>query len=242
MIRVDMSEYMEKHSVSKLIGSPPGYVGYEEGGQLSEKVRRNPYSVLLFDEIEKAHPDVFNILLQVLDDGHITDAHGRRVDFKQTIIIMTSNAGAQAIVEPKRLGFISDEDGKKDYERMKAGVMEEVRKIFKPEFLNRIDEIMVFHTLKKDDIQKIVSILLKKLEKRCQEQMNITLRVAASVKDYLAESGFDSKYGARPLRRAIQTKIEDPLANEVLEGRIHQGDLISVQMKNKQVHFTVKKG
>lgn len=242
MIRVDMSEYMEKHSVSKLIGSPPGYVGYEEGGQLSEKVRRNPYSVLLFDEIEKAHPDVFNILLQVLDDGHITDAHGRRVDFKQTIIIMTSNAGAQAIVEPKRLGFISDEDGKKDYERMKAGVMEEVRKIFKPEFLNRIDEIMVFHTLKKEDIQKIVSILLKKLEKRCQEQMNITLRVAASVKDYLAESGFDSKYGARPLRRAIQTKIEDLLANEVLEGRIHQGDLISVQMKNKQVHFTVKKG
>ena len=242
MIRVDMSEYMEKHSVSKLIGSPPGYVGYEEGGQLSEKVRRNPYSVLLFDEIEKAHPDVFNILLQVLDDGHITDAHGRCVDFKQTIIIMTSNAGAQAIVEPKRLGFISDEDGKKDYERMKAGVMEEVRKIFKPEFLNRIDEIMVFHTLKKEDIQKIVSILLKKLEKRCQEQMNITLRVAASVKDYLAESGFDSKYGARPLRRAIQTKIEDPLANEVLEGRIHQGDLISVQMKNKQVHFTVKKG
>ena len=242
MIRVDMSEYMEKHSVSKLIGSPPGYVGYEEGGQLSEKVRRNPYSVLLFDEIEKAHPDVFNILLQVLDDGHITDAHGRRVDFKQTIIIMTSNAGAQAIVEPKRLGFISDEDGKKDYERMKAGVMEEVRKIFKPEFLNRIDEIMVFHTLKKEDIQKIVSILLKKLEKRCQEQMNITIRVAASVKDYLAESGFDSKYGARPLRRAIQTKIEDPLANEVLEGRIHQGDLISVQMKNKQVHFTVKKG
>ena len=241
MIRVDMSEYMEKHSVSKLIGSPPGYVGYEEGGQLSEKVRRNPYSVLLFDEIEKAHPDVFNILLQVLDDGHITDAHGRRVDFKQTIIIMTSNAGAQAIVEPKRLGFISDEDGKKDYERMKAGVMEEVRKIFKPEFLNRIDEIMVFHTLKKEDIQKIVSILLKKLEKRCQEQMNITLRVAASVKDYLAESGFDSKYGARPLRRAIQTKIEDPLANEVLEGRIHQGDLVSVQMKNKQVHFTVKK-
>lgn len=241
MIRVDMSEYMEKHSVSKLIGSPPGYVGYEEGGQLSEKVRRNPYSVLLFDEIEKAHPDVFNILLQVLDDGHITDAHGRRVDFKQTIIIMTSNAGAQAIVEPKRLGFISDEDGKKDYERMKAGVMEEVRKIFKPEFLNRIDEIMVFHTLKKEDIQKIVSILLKKLEKRCQEQMNITLRVAASVKDYLAESGFDSKYGARPLRRAIQTKIEDPLANEVLEGRIHQGDQVSVQMKNKQVHFTVKK-
>ena len=196
--------------------------------------------MLLFDEIEKAHPDVFNILLQVLDDGHITDAHGRRVDFKQTIIIMTSNAGAQAIVEPKRLGFISDEDGKKDYERMKAGVMEEVRKIFKPEFLNRIDEILVFHTLKKEDIQKIVSILLKKLEKRCQEQMNITLRVAASVKEYLAESGFDSKYGARPLRRAIQTKIEDEMATEILEGRIKAGDTVQVKVKDKKIYFEVK--
>ena len=187
MIRVDMSEYMEKHSVSKLIGSPPGYVGYEEGGQLSEKVRRNPYSVLLFDEIEKAHPDVFNILLQVLDDGHITDAQGRKVDFKQTIIIMTSNAGAQAIMEPKRLGFMSDNDEKKDYERMKGGVMEEVRRIFKPEFLNRIDDIMVFHVLNKEDIRKIVTLLLKTLEKRCAEQMEIHLTVTNAVKDFIAE-------------------------------------------------------
>ena len=203
MIRVDMSEYMEKHSVSKLIGSPPGYVGYDEGGQLSEKVRRNPYSVILFDEIEKAHPDVFNILLQVLDDGHITDAHGRKVDFKQTIIIMTSNAGAQAIVEPKQLGFISQKDEKKDYEKMKSGVMEEVRRLFKPEFLNRIDEIMVFHTLNKEEIRKIVLLLLKSLEKRCEEQMDIHLNVTNSAVDYIAEAGFDAKYGARPLRRAI---------------------------------------
>ena len=177
MIRVDMSEYMEKHSVSKMIGSPPGYVGYDEGGQLSEKVRRNPYSVLLFDEIEKAHPDVFNILLQVLDDGHITDAHGRKVDFKQTIIIMTSNVGAQAIIEPKKLGFMSQDNEKQDYERMKSGVMEEVRRLFKPEFLNRIDEIMVFHPLKKPEIRKIVNILLKNLEKRCAEQMVFSLKL-----------------------------------------------------------------
>ncbi|MDC7291135.1 ATP-dependent Clp protease ATP-binding subunit [Blautia schinkii] len=240
MIRVDMSEYMEKHSVSKLIGSPPGYVGYDEGGQLSEKVRRNPYSVILFDEIEKAHPDVFNILLQVLDDGHITDAHGRKVDFKQTIIIMTSNAGAQAIIEPKRLGFISNEDEKQDYERMKSGVMEEVRRMFKPEFLNRIDEIMVFHALTKEHIKKIVTILLKKLEDRCQEQMEITLKVTNSVKEHLAEAGFDSKYGARPLRRAIQNKIEDQLANEILEGHIKRGDIVQVQLNKKEVRFVVK--
>ncbi|WP_373217162.1 ATP-dependent Clp protease ATP-binding subunit [Ruminococcus sp. 5_1_39BFAA] len=240
MIRVDMSEYMEKHSVSKLIGSPPGYVGYDEGGQLSEKVRRNPYSVILFDEIEKAHPDVFNILLQVLDDGHITDAHGRKVDFKQTIIIMTSNAGAQAIIEPKRLGFVSVNDEQKDYERMKSGVMEEVRRIFKPEFLNRIDEIMVFHTLNKDNIRQIVTLLLKNLEKRCKEQMDIELRVTNSAKEYLAEAGYDAKYGARPLRRAIQTKLEDALANELLEGRIHRGDTVQVQCKNKEIRFTVK--
>ena len=240
MIRVDMSEYMEKHSVSKLIGSPPGYVGYEEGGQLSEKVRRNPYSVILFDEIEKAHPDVFNILLQVLDDGHITDAHGRKVDFKQTIIIMTSNAGAQAIIEPKRLGFVSSNDEKKDYERMKSGVMEEVRRIFKPEFLNRIDEIMVFHTLNKDNIKRIVSLLLKQLEKRCMEQMEIDLRVTNSAKEYLAEAGFDAKYGARPLRRAIQTKVEDSLANELLEGKIKRGDTVQVQCRNREISFTVK--
>ena len=237
MIRVDMSEYMEKHSVSKLIGSPPGYVGYDEGGQLSEKVRRNPYSVLLFDEIEKAHPDVFNILLQVLDDGHITDAHGRKVDFKQTIIIMTSNAGAQAIIEPKKLGFMSGEDEKQDYERMKSNVMEEVRRLFKPEFLNRIDEIMVFHTLNKQHIRKIVSLLLKNLENRCQEQMDIRLKITDSVKDYLAEAGFDSKYGARPLRRAIQTKLEDTLANEILEGKIKRGDTVKVQLHQKKLKF-----
>ena len=240
MIRVDMSEYMEKHSVSKLIGSPPGYVGYDEGGQLSEKVRRNPYSVILFDEIEKAHPDVFNILLQVLDDGHITDAHGRKVDFKQTIIIMTSNAGAQAIVEPKQLGFISQKDEKKDYEKMKSGVMEEVRRLFKPEFLNRIDEIMVFHTLNKEEIRKIVLLLLKSLEKRCEEQMDIHLNVTNSAVDYIAEAGFDAKYGARPLRRAIQSKIEDRLANELLEGKIRRGDIVQLQYRNNEIRFIVK--
>ena len=238
MIRVDMSEYMEKHSVSKLIGSPPGYVGYDEGGQLSEKVRRNPYSVLLFDEIEKAHPDVFNILLQVLDDGHITDAHGRKVDFKQTIIIMTSNAGAQAIIEPKKLGFLSNNDEKQDYERMKSGVMEEVRRLFKPEFLNRIDEIMVFHPLNKTHIKKIVNIMLKTLEKRCKEQLDIQLKITESVRDFLAEAGFDSKYGARPLRRAIQTKLEDPMANVLLEGTIKRGDTVRIQLHQKEIRFT----
>ena len=238
MIRVDMSECMEKHSVSKLIGSPPGYVGYDEGGQLSEKVRRNPYSVLLFDEIEKAHPDVFNILLQVLDDGHITDAHGRKVDFKQTIIIMTSNAGAQAIIEPKKLGFLSNNDEKQDYERMKSGVMEEVRRLFKPEFLNRIDEIMVFHPLNKTHIKKIVNIMLKTLEKRCKEQLDIQLKITESVRDFLAEAGFDSKYGARPLRRAIQTKLEDPMANALLEGTIKRGDTVRIQLHQKEIRFT----
>lgn len=239
MIRVDMSEYMEKHSVSKMIGSPPGYVGYEEGGQLSEKVRRNPYSVILFDEIEKAHPDVFNILLQVLDDGHITDAQGRKVDFKQTCIIMTSNAGAQSIVEPKRLGFSSGEDAKKDYEQMKSGVMEEVKRIFKPEFLNRIDEVLVFHTLGKEEIKQIVTILLKKFQTRCKEQLEIELTVRSSVKEYLAEEGFDSKYGARPLKRAIQSKIEDMMAEEILEGRIHRGDHVILSMSKKVIKFTV---
>ena len=238
MIRVDMSEYMEKHSVSKLIGSPPGYVGYDEGGQLSEKVRRNPYSVLLFDEIEKAHPDVFNILLQVLDDGHITDAHGRKVDFKQTIIIMTSNAGAQTIIEPKKLGFMSNQDEKQDYDRMKSGVMEEVRRLFKPEFLNRIDEIMVFHPLNKSHIKKIVNIMLRKLEKRCREQLEIELKITESVREFLAESGFDSKYGARPLRRAIQTKLEDPMANALLEGKIKRGETVRIQLRQKEIYFT----
>ncbi len=237
MIRVDMSEYMEKHSVSKIIGSPPGYVGYDEGGQLSEKVRRNPYSVLLFDEIEKAHPDVFNILLQVLDDGHITDAQGRKVDFKETIIIMTSNAGAQSIVEPKKLGFLTEESEEQDYERMKSGVMDEVRRIFKPEFINRIDEIIVFHALNKEHIRKIVTLLLKNLVKRCREQMSIGLKVSSAVKDYIAQEGYDNKYGARPLRRAIQTKIEDALANEILEKRISSGDEVQVKLHKNEILF-----
>ncbi len=232
-----MSEYMEKHSVSKLIGSPPGYVGYDEGGQLSEKVRRNPYSVLLFDEIEKAHPDVFNILLQVLDDGHITDAQGRKIDFKQTCIIMTSNAGAQSIVEPKRLGFLSQEDEKKDYEHMKGQVMDEVKRMFKPEFLNRIDEIIVFHSLTKEDMKQIINILLKDLEKRCSEQMNMQLRVSSKVKEHLIETSFDSKYGARPLKRAIQSKLEDPLAEKILLGEIKKGDTVSVGLYNKKITF-----
>jgi len=213
-------------------------VGYDEGGQFSEKVRRNPYSVILFDEIEKAHPDVFNILLQVLDDGHITDAHGRKVDFKQTIIIMTSNAGAQAIIEPKKLGFLSGDNEKQDYERMKSNVMEEVRRLFKPEFLNRIDEIMVFHTLNKENIRKIVGLLLKKLEARCREQLGINLKISDSARDYLAEAGFDSKYGARPLRRAIQTKLEDKLAEEILEGHIRRGDVVRVGLHQKELRFT----
>ena len=240
MIRVDMTEYMEKQSVSKMIGSPPGYVGYEEGGQLSEKVRRNPYSVILFDEIEKAHPDVFNILLQVLDDGHITDSQGRKVDFKNTIIIMTSNAGAQSIVEPKRLGFASVEDAKQNYDRMRAGVMDEVKRMFKPEFLNRIDETLVFHALSKEDMKKIVGLLTKGLIERCQTQMNITLNIRGSVKAYIVDSAFDPKYGARPLRRKIQEALEDSLAEEILSGRIKNGDNVDVTMKDKKVCFQVK--
>lgn len=241
MIRVDMSEYMEKHSVSKMIGSPPGYVGYEEGGQLSEKVRRNPYSVILFDEIEKAHPDVFNVLLQVLDDGHITDAQGRKVDFKNTIIIMTSNAGAQSIVEPKNLGFASVEDEKHTYDRMKNGVMEEVKRIFKPEFLNRIDDTIVFRALNKDDMKKIVTLMTRSLVKRCREQMNITLNIRDSVKKYIVEKAYDPKYGARPLRRMIQSKVEDALAEEILSGNVKSGDIVDAGMKKEEVHFTVKK-
>ena len=239
MIRVDMSEYMEKHSESKLIGSPPGYVGYEEGGQLSEKVRRNPYSVILFDEIEKAHPDVFNILLQVLDDGHITDAHGHKVDFKHTCIIMTSNAGAQAIIEPKRLGFSSGEDEKRDYEYMKNGVMEEVRRMFKPEFLNRIDEIIVFHSLNKNEIKQIAGLMLKTLAKRAAEQMDITLEIRDSAKAHIAEAGFDHKYGARPLRRAIQNQVEDKLSELILEGTVKRGDTVIIGTRKKKIHFQV---
>ncbi len=237
IIRVDMSEYMEKHSISKMVGSPPGYVGYDEGGQLSEKVRRHPYSVVLFDEIEKAHPDVFNMLLQVLDDGHITDAQGRKIDFKNTIIIMTSNAGAQSIIEPKKLGFASVEDDKANYERMKGGVMEEVRRIFKPEFLNRIDEIMVFHSLTKDDMKKIVTIMSADLIKRCKEQMNIDLVIKDNVKKFVVDKGYDPKYGARPLKRTIQTDIEDALAEQILAGKIKPGYTVEVSLKNKKIVF-----
>lgn len=239
MIRVDMSEYMEKHSVSKLIGSPPGYVGYEEGGQLSEKVRRNPYSVILFDEIEKAHPDVFNILLQVLDDGHITDAQGRKVDFKQTCIIMTSNAGAQSIVEPKKLGFGSQTDEKRDYQQMKSMVMDEVRRMFKPEFLNRIDDIIVFHALTKADMKKIINILLKDLKNRCVEQMNIQLSISEAVKDQLIDESYDHKYGARPLKRAIQSKLEDLLAEEILLGHVKKGDHVQIGTAKKEIKIKV---
>ena len=240
MIRVDMSEYMEKHSVSKMIGSPPGYVGHEDGGQLSEKVRRNPYSVILFDEIEKAHPDVFNILLQVLDDGHITDSQGRKVDFKNTIIIMTSNAGAQSIVEPKKLGFASSDDEKQNYERMKNSVMEEVRRIFKPEFLNRIDETIVFRSLNKNDMKQIVTLMLKDLTDRCKSQMDITLHVRDSVKNYIVEKAYEPKYGARPLRRKIQNEIEDQLAEEILDGKVKKGDEVIITTKKNAVVFEVK--
>jgi ATP-dependent Clp protease ATP-binding subunit ClpC len=240
MIRVDMSEYMEKHSVSKIIGSPPGYVGYDEGGQLSEKVRRNPYSVILFDEIEKAHPDVFNILLQVLDDGHITDAQGRKIDFKNTIIIMTSNAGAENIISPKRLGFGAVADEKADYKLMKDRVMEEVKRLFKPEFINRIDEIIVFHTLNKDHMKDIVSIMLKDIMKRTVEQMNISLIIEEDAKEYLIKKGYDEKYGARPLRRTIQNSLEDKLAEEILSGEVKTGDEVVVTAGEEELKFSVR--
>ena len=239
MIRVDMSEYMEKHSVSKMIGSPPGYVGHDDGGQLSEKVRRNPFSVILFDEIEKAHPDVFNILLQVLDDGHITDSQGRKVDFKNTIIIMTSNAGAQAIIEPKKLGFGNREDEKQSHEFMKNGVMEEVRRIFKPEFLNRIDDTIVFRALNKEDMKKIVGILCKELENRCKENLNVELAIRDSAMEYIVEKGFDQKYGARPLKRKLQDEVEDRLSEEVIAGKIKAGDKVVVTTKNKEIFLKI---
>ena len=240
MIRVDMSEYMEKHSVSKMIGSPPGYVGHEDGGQLSEKVRRNPFSVILFDEIEKAHPDVFNILLQVLDDGRITDSQGRTVDFKNTIIIMTSNAGASSIIEPKRLGFGDMSDEKQDHELMKNNVMEEVRRIFKPEFLNRIDETIVFRTLNKDDMKKITALLMKELVNRAEDQLDIELTVRDSARTYIVEKAYDKKYGARPLKRKIQDEIENRLAEDIINGRIKRGDKVIVSTKNKQISLTVE--
>ena len=241
LIRVDMSEYMEKHSVSKMIGSPPGYVGYEEGGQLSEKVRRNPYSVILFDEIEKAHPDVFNILLQVLDDGHITDAQGRKIDFKNTIIIMTSNAGAENIIAPKRLGFGVATDAKADHEFMKGRVMEEVKRLFKPEFLNRIDEIIVFHQLTKEHMKGIADIMLKGIEKRCKEQLGITLTVNEAAKELLIDKGYDEKYGARPLRRTIQSLLEDKMAEEILDGKIKKSAGVEAGCEDGRLVFTVKK-
>jgi len=238
MIRVDMSEYMEKHSVSKLIGSPPGYVGHEDGGQLSEKVRRNPFSVVLFDEIEKAHPDVFNVLLQVLDEGHITDSQGRKVDFKNTIIIMTSNAGAQAIIEPKRLGFGNKEDEKQDHQKMKDSVMEEVKRIFKPEFLNRIDETIVFRALNKEDMKQIVTIMVKELQKRCKEQLNIELNVTSAAKVFIVEKSFDRKYGARPLKRKIQDEIEDRLSEEIIKGVVKAGDKVTISVKKDAIYIS----
>lgn len=235
MIRVDMSEYMEKHSVSKLIGSPPGYVGFEDGGQLSEKIRRNPYSVVLFDEIEKAHPDVFNILLQVLDDGHITDSQGRKVSFQNAIIIMTSNAGASRIVKPKNLGFATVQDSEADYKKMKDGVMEEVKHLFKPEFLNRIDETIVFHSLEKPHIKQIVKLMMHTLEKRVKEQMNITMEITEEALDLITEESYDVTYGARPIRRTIQTKVEDVLADQLLEGTVQMGDKILVNVSEKKI-------
>ena len=240
LIRVDMSEYMEKHSVSKLIGSPPGYVGFEEGGQLSEKVRSNPYSVILFDEIEKAHSDVFNILLQVLDDGHITDSQGRKVDFKNTIIIMTSNTGAQRIIDPKKLGFVTASNADTEHEDMKKNVMDEVKQTFKPEFLNRIDDIIVFRALTEDDVRNISNLLLKELKQRVASQMEIQLKFGDAVKKLIFEKGYDKKYGARPLKRAIQTNIEDELAEAVLKGEIKRGDTVQVTVRNDKVKFVVK--
>ena len=240
MIRVDMSEYMEKHSVSKMIGSPPGYVGHDEGGRLSEQVRRHPYSVILFDEIEKAHPDVFNILLQVLDDGHITDSQGRKVDFCNTVIIMTSNAGAQSIIDPKKLGFNTREDAAGDYKRMKSNVMNEVKLIFRPEFLNRIDEILVFHPLSQEEMKKIVGMMCKDLVKRAKEQLDISLTIRDSVKKHIVETGTDQKYGARPLRRAVQNQLEDKLAEAVLTGEVLRGTEVVAGMSKKEIKFMPK--
>lgn len=240
IIRVDMSEYMEKHSVSKMIGSPPGYVGHDDGGQLSEQVRRHPYSVVLFDEIEKAHPDVFNILLQVLDDGHITDSQGRKVDFRNTVIIMTSNAGAQAIIEPKRLGFVAKEDTAADYKRMKVNVMSEIKLIFRPEFLNRIDEIIVFHALDKEHMKKIVGMMCKEVSKRAEEQLDIKLTIRDSVKKHIVETGTDQKYGARPLRRAVQNQLEDKLAEAILDGEITRGSEVIASISKKEIKFVLK--
>lgn len=237
IVRIDMSEYMEKHAVSKLIGSPPGYVGYEEGGQLTEKIRRKPYAVILFDEIEKAHPDVFNILLQILDDGHITDSSGRRIDFKNTIVIMTSNIGARNIIEPKRVGFISQDDADKKYKDMKSGVLEEVKKLFKPEFINRVDEILVFHPLTTENIRTIAEVMIKGLIKRIEVNAGVTISLSKESIDFLAKKGYDQAYGARPLRRTIQTYIEDRLSDKILEGIVNEGENIKIDVKNEDIVF-----
>ena len=236
MIRVDMSEYMEKHSVSKLSGSPPGYVGYEEGGQLTEKIRRHPYSVVLFDEIEKAHPDVFNILLQILDDGILTDAQGRRVDFKNCIIIMTSNVGASSILEPKRLGFSADNSKAADEETMKQNVMDALKETFRPEFLNRVDDIIVFNKLGDDDIKKIASLMLDEVKARIS-QRGITVSFSDEVTSLLAKEGFDPVYGARPLRRAIVRRVEDGLSEEILSGRIGEGDSVTAELRDGSIVY-----
>ena len=232
MIRIDMSEYMEKHTVSRLVGSPPGYVGYDEGGQLTEKVRRKPYSVVLFDEIEKAHPDVFNILLQILEDGILTDSQGRRVDFRNTVIIMTSNLGARKITEHKSLGFSAgDADEERDYDQIKSEVMGEVRRAFKPEFLNRIDEIIVFHQLDSDDIKQISVKMLDKLIERLADN-KIEAEFSNEAIDKIAAEGFDPVYGARPIRRVIQSKVEDMIAERMLEGKIKEGSKVKIVVKD----------
>ena len=240
LIRVDMTEYMEKHTVSKLIGSPPGYVGFDEGGQLTDKVRRNPYSVVLFDEIEKAHPDIFNVLLQVLDDGYMTDSQGRKTDFKNTVIIMTSNLGARHIVEPKKLGFNKGDVNALEFDDMKKNVMEELKKAYKPEFLNRIDEIIVFHQLDKENMKKIVSIMIESLNKRLQKSKDISLKLDKKAYDYLIEKGFDIKYGARPLRRQIQRDIEDILADKIILKEINPGDTVKISVDSKRKELTFK--
>ena len=237
VIRVDMSEFMEKHSISRMIGSPPGYVGYDEGGQLSEKVRRKPYSVVLFDEVEKAHPDVFNVLLQMLDDGHITDAQGRKINFKNTVIIMTSNAGARSIVNPKRLGFVSEVDAERSYEDMKKMVMDEVKQLFRPEFINRIDDIIVFHPLTKDDVKEIAKLRLEETAKRVLHNVGITLEYTDAAMDHISAEGFDPIYGARPLLRVIQNKIEDELAEAVLLGKFKEGDKVKVDLQDEKIVF-----
>ena len=241
MIRVDMSEFMEPHSVAKMIGSPPGYVGHDEGGQLAEKIRRHPFSVVLFDEIEKAHPDVFNVLLQVLDDGHITDSKGRKVSFKNAVIIMTSNAGAQSIVEPKKLGFNSGEKEEDLFKDMKSGVMDEVKRIFKPEFINRIDEIIVFKKLNDKDMKDIVTLLSRDLIKRAKNNMGITLKITDKVKSFVIEKGADKKYGARPLKRAIQNMIEDPLSEVLLKGECAAGDTVKAELREGEIIFNTVK-